>query len=375
MAWSFVLTDMRGTRIGEFLNATERKYVANLSKPSTATLQIRKDNPFVQQLFSDSEDYLLQVWDDSTLRMWGPILTANIAMTDGQPPSCVVTAADPAWRLKDRFYFGTSVGLALTGDKGTMVGSILEYQNKRASLGLTFGSDISGSTGTYTAGPYKEALACIQELGAGFDGFDWYVEPLKEPTHEGAYPGVNGYLPQIGKLRLSAVVGGERPAAAFEYGVGRESMRAMNFLKDQTTRANLLLNVSEEGLEPTVLNTSPLVNASAAATELERWGIYEDMAELSGVTDVTLRTQYVEEALRVRQFPRRVLSMTSDIDDGTGRVPKFGTDYWLGDTVPAKSYLEGVKIFSGNTRVYSVEVALNSAGTATVTPILVEEAE
>lgn len=373
MSWAYVLTDMAGTRLGEIQDVYERKYTANLSKPSTASFQIRKDNPVIPELFSSDEDYLLQVWDGSTLRFWGPILTANLAMTEGAPPSVAVTAADPAWHLGRRFYFGTSAGLALTGDKGTMAYSILTFQNERGSLGIAASGDTAGSTGTYTAGPYKSALACVQELGQGLDGFDWYIEPTT-PATVNAFPGGGSKLPTIGTLRLAAVVGEEKSSAAFEYGLGRINVRSINFLRDQTTRANSILNVSEEGLEVTALNTNPLVFANDTPT-MERWGIYEEMAELSGVTNVALRQQYVEEALKVRENPRRVLAMTSDIDDHTGRVPVFGVDYWLGDIVPAKAFVEGAEIFNGDTRVYSVEVALNNAGTGTITPILVEEVE
>lgn len=377
--WSFLITDLTGVKLGSIQNAYERKYTANLSKPSTAAFQVRQDNEIVPYLFDSDEDYLLQVWQGTTLRMWGPIISANLAMTEGQPPSIAVTAADPAWRMGNRYSWGAGAGFVQgPGDKAIQARELIGFQNSRegtnnvkTGTGIAGSSDVSGSTGSYSIQTGKSGLQGIQELSQGFDGFDWYIEPQTKPTYISP-ESANLYVPYIGVFRAASVVG-EAKSVRFEYGTGSRNVRAINYLRDQTGRANLAINISEEGLEATANNPKPIVSFGSVES-FSRYGLYEQMAELSGVNNVAFREQYVKENVEVRKEPRRVLAMTSDIDDGTGRVPQFGVDYWLGDTVNAKAVLSNnFTVFDGITRVYSVEVTLNNAGTGIVTPILLEE--
>lgn len=374
MSWAYVLTDLQGTKIGEITNAYERKFQANLSKPSTASFQIRRDNPLLRYLFSEEEDYLLQVWNGSTLEMYGPILTANLAMSEGAPPTVAVTATDPAWRMDMRTYWAGGPGYTQTAiDKALIAQGLIGYQNGRANgtqTGIAGNNDTCGTTGTYTAITGKTGLECIQDLAQGFDGFDWYIEPIAT-----AVPVENNpYMPFIGVFRAAALVGVEKPSVVFEFGIGRHNAKSVNYLRDQTTRANIAINISEEGTVATVLNPTPIY-AYSNVESYERFGVYETMAELSGVPTLALREQYTQEVVKVRNKPRRVLAMTSDIDDGTGRVPLFGRnkDYWLGDTITARAYANNESLFNGKVRVYGCEVALNDAGTATYTPILLQE--
>lgn len=375
--WHYVLTDMKGVRIGEILNATERKYRANLSAYSTASFQVRKDNAVLPYLFSSEEDYLLQVYQGSTLKMFGPIITSNYVMNEGQPPSVAVSAVDPAWRMVNRYYFEAATGVTPSAAaKAKVANDLVEFQNNRTgtgvtSLGIISGASLAaGGTGTYKAETGISLYTHFQNLAQGFDGFDWYIEPNASPT----VVSNSLYMPIIGNIRYANVVGESKPLVTFEHGVGKRNMRALNFLSDQTTRGNIIVNVSELGTEATAANPNPYIAlGDVSATGWGRFGLYEQMAELSGVNNVAMRFKYVEEALAVRKNKRQVLSMTSDIDDHTGRVPAFGIDYGLGDTVMANAVVEGSTLFSGLVRVYAVEVSLNDAGTATYTPILVQE--
>lgn len=368
--WHYILTDGFGARVGEITNAYEREFTSALSKPATASFQVRKDNEVIPYLFSQTEDYFLQIWQGGTIRFWGPILTANYVSQDNSPVSVAVTAADPMWYMTKRYAWKPeSNGYLVSGDKITMAELLIQYQWERHSFRIgNPGGQLSGNTGTYLAGPFKEGLAVINDLAQGFDGFDWYIEPLA--TAQATTTGAN--QPLLGLFRAAAVIGSNKPNAVFEYGTGRRNMRGMNFLSDQTTRANVAWNVSELGSEATAANPSPYI-VKQDATNWGRYGLFEDMAELSNVAIIAMREQYTQEMVNVRKNKRRVLSMTSDFDDGTGRVPTFGTEYWLGDTVTAHAVDEGFTLFSGLARVYAVQVKLNNAGTASFTPILVQE--
>lgn len=362
--WRFVLTKLDHTPVsgGEIRDAYDRKYIANLSKPSTATFTIRRDNKIMPYLFED-ESKLIQVWQNDTLRMWGPIISSNYTYSEGQPPSIAVSAADVGWRMSRRLAGKSEKGTALgPADKIVCAQALITAANADYNTEITYnGADLAGSSGTYTAGPYKQALTCINELAHGLDGFDWYIEPLY------------GNATYIGVFRAAALVGEEKNVY-FEHGVGKRNMRGLGFLRDISTEVNAAYQISDSGLEPSIENPTPVVSKVDTESIAAR-GRFEEVVELSGVANVTLRQEWVEENVRVRKNPRRVLSMTSDIDDGSGRVPQFGDDYWLGDRVHCRAVAEGVAMFDGVARIYAVEVAINNAGTALVTPILVDEGE
>jgi hypothetical protein len=286
-------------------------------------------------------------------------------MSDNSPPTISVSAADVGWRLSRRLVGKSEKGTSFTGDKVTNAQAIIAELNTASIRPLEIGvrpADVAGSTGTYVAGPYKEALSCINELAHGTDGFDWWIEP------------VSGVEDVIGLFRGAAVAGEQREDVFFEYGVGLRNMRSMGFLRDISTEVNWAYQVSEKGLEPSAENPTPVVEAKDEQSILQQ-GQYEEVVELSGVNNVALREEWAQENVRVRKGPRRVLSLTSDISDGTARVPKFGVDYGLGDRIRCRAMDEGIMLFNGIARIYSVSVELNNNGTASYTPILVDEGE
>lgn len=362
--WTYRLTKRDATPLAEVHNAFERKYTANLSKPSTAAFVVRKDNAILPYLF-DSESKFLEVWQNDALRFWGPIISSNFAMSEGAPPSIAVTAADPAWFLTRRLSGKSEKGTTYAStDKALAAAGLIGENNVETGDSWTNVAphgDTCGSIGTYTAGPYKATLSCIQELAHGTDGFDWYIEP-----HAGE---------DFGSFRAAAVVGSEKPKAIFEYGTGRKNMRSMNYLRDISTEVNVAYQIADEGpIFSELLNPHPVVS-NEDSTSIGANGRLEEVVELSGINSLAIREEWVEANVKVRKDPRRVLGMTSDIDDGSDRVPKFGTDYWLGDLVTARAAIENQVLFNGITRVYAMELSLDNAGVASVTPILVEEAE
>lgn len=366
--WQFRLTERDWTPLATVTNAYERKYVANLSKPSTAGFNVRQDNPILEYLFNYDSPVLLQVWEDTTLRYWGPIISSNFAMTEGGVPSVAVSSADAGWYMSRRLCGKSEKGTEFkTTDFGTIAHTLITTAGEESPLPVAPGSGTSGSTGTYTAGPYKPLLSAIQDLANGIDGFDWYIEP----TEIESVPLETKY---IGIFHCAAVVGEEKPSAIFEFGTGKRNMRSMNFLQDISTEVNRAYNIDENGLEASLFNPTPVVRSEDTTSEDKNFRL-EEVVELPGVNNVGKREEWTDENVRVRKEPRRILGLTSDIDDGTGRVPQFGTDYWLGDIVTARAVTAGRVLFNGQTRVYAVEVSLDNAGTASITPILVEEAE
>lgn len=371
--WTMVLTNLAGSAIGEVREATERKVVMSLNKPSTASFTIWPDNDLMPNLFG--EDTLLKVYQGSSLRFHGNVISSELATQgDGSRPSIRVNAADPAWRLSRRVLGQSSGGTKYTGDKAKSAYKMINELNSAFEIVIEGGGKeeyiVEGNTGIkllseaeynsegegeYIAGPYKAALSCINDLAHGFDGFDWYMEPIEYSAGK------------IVTFQAKGVYGGTS-GAVFEHGYGQKNVRSLSYLRDLSGLANVAFHIPDEGFTAGAVVKSAINGKSASLR-----GRFEIVADGFGLTDATLRQNWVDEVVRVRKNPRFVVAMSLDIDDGTGRVPALKTDFWLGDLVTARSVINDTTMFNGKVRVYQIQVELNDAGTATVTPILIDE--
>lgn len=357
-AWSMVLTKLDGTELNEVRLAKERKLVMSLNKPSTAAFTVRPDNPLLEPLFA--EDTLLKVYQGTTLRFHGNVVSTELAtQEDGSQPSVKVNAADPAWRLARRVLGQSAGGTKYTGDKAKSAYKMINELNGVGSTSIKLLAESeydSEGSGEYVAGPYKVALSCINDLAHGLDGFDWYMEPIE-------YTSGN-----IVTFQAKGVYGGSAAAAVFEHGYGQHNVRKLSYLRDLSGLANVAFHLPDEGF-----TEGAVVKTASDATSIATRGRYEAVADGFGLSDATLRQNWVDEFVRVRKNPRFVVSMTLDVDDLTGRVPQLGTDFWLGDLVKARSVISEMTMFNGQVRVYQIQVEINDNGTATVTPILIDE--
>jgi hypothetical protein len=351
--WTFVLCKLDGAPIGELQNATERALTVGLNRPAVASCTIAVSNELLSNLFV--EDTLLQVWEDQTLRFYGYVLTPELSAGETMPGTVKLNAADPAWRLARRVLGQSKGGTNFVGDKADSTKKMIDELNVAGETGIKTQKVESGSTGTYIAGPYKEALTCINDLAHGFDGFDWYISPL------------DGAEPKLGLYEADATFGEERVNTAFEFGWGQNNVRALTFLRDKSNLTNRAFHLPDEGLE-----TGEVLSKEDAAA-IAAHGLFEEVTDGFGLVDKTLRNKWLEEVIRVKKNPRFVAGMTLDIQDETGRVPKIADDFWLGDLVNARAVIEDETLFNGKVRVYQIKIDINDAGTATITPILVEE--
>lgn len=387
-AWTFVLDSGifgTGTPVGEVRNATDRQVSITFNKPSTASFTIRGDNPLVEALFGE-DDCSLRVYQGTTLRFHGLVLSAEMSNEDGKFPTVKVTCVDPSWIWSKRIVgqqltspiegkLRGYVGKTRSGDKGTVAKEIIEEACEPNTYGARddhvkiSGTYKSESTGTYTAGPFKTALSCINDLAHGTDGFDWIIKPIEL--------NISGDDYQIGEYFAYPVLGEERANTIFEYGAGSVgNVRTMSYVRDMSTVVNRAFHLPEEltteAEEPPV---SPLIiqtYGQGSASASRRYYL-EEVTDATGLVDEGLRKAWVEAVVDVRENPRQVLSMTCDYDDGTGRVPVYGTDFSVGDIVTARGRVGELTLFNGKVRIYQVNVSVNDNGTATVTPILVSE--
>ncbi len=370
--WTMVLTKLDGTELNEVRMATARKLVMSLNKPSTASFTVRPDNPVLAPLFG--EDTLLKVYEDTTLRFHGNVISSELAtQEDGSAPTVQVNAADPAWRLSRRLLGLSSGGTEYKEiDKAKAARKMINElntdtatypTNPHTGIKLLAESEYSaGGTGTYTAGPYKSALGCINDLAHGFDGFDWYMAPI-----DGETATISEFTtPLIALFEAEAVYGGSS-GAVFEHGYGQKNVRKLSYLRDLGGLANKAVHLPDEGL------TEGEVKTATDPDSFKYRGRYEVVADGFGLVDSTLRQDWVDEVVRVRKNPRFVVGMTLDVDDHTGRVPQIGEDFWLGDLVQARSVIADATMFNGQVRVYQIQVDINNNGGGTVTPVLIDE--
>lgn len=348
---------MKNERLGEIRNATERQLTLGISRAATAQFSVRVDNPMFVELFRE-EDRKLQIYDGATLRFNGYITSSELG--DGNTaPTVKINAADAAWKLAHRLSGKSKAGTKYEGDKAKSARKIINELNGEADSGVKVeaeGAYEAGGSGTYVAGPYKTTLACVNDLAHGFDGFDWRMEPyIAEESKAGIF--------------VAKTVIGSASNAVFERGYGQKNVRSISYVRDVNTMVNRAFHLPDQGLEA---EGSEVKMKNDAASEAFH-GRFESIAEANGLSDSTLRERWLEEVIRVRKNPRYVVGMTLDYNDGTGRVPQYATDFNLGDTATARAVFNGETLFNGLVRIYQVRFEINEAGTATVTPVLVDE--
>lgn len=358
MAWSFHLANLKNERIGEVRNATGRQLTLGINRAATAQFTVRYDNPLLLELFRE-EDRKLQVYDGTTLRYSGYVTSTELSDSGGEAPTIQVNSADAAWKLAHRISGKSNSGTSYTGDKAKTARKIINELNGEADSGVKVegeGSYEAGGSGTYVAGPYKATLACINDLAHGLDGFDWKMEPyIGEESKAGIF--------------VAKTVLGTASGMVFERGYGQKNVKSISYVRDMNTLANRAYHLPEEGLEHVFSEVRTKNDAASEAAH----GRFEAIAEAPGLIDTTLRDKWLEEFIRVRKNPRYVVGMTLDRDDGTGRVPKFGTDFNLGDTATARAVMNNVTLFNGTVRIYQVRIEVDEAGAAIVTPVLLDE--
>lgn len=370
--WTYILSELDGTEIGEVTNATGRNLSMGLNRAATSSFSIRADNELAVPLFAD--DTLLQVWEDDIIRFHGPVVSTELSSSGSESPTIAVSAADPAWRLSKRLLGLSSGGTKYTGDRAKTARKMINELNS-GSDGLTnpytgvkllSEASYTAASGEYIAGPYRPALTCINDLAHTLNGFDWYMAPLDGSESVTVTNELGSWTrPTIAQFEANDSFG-ETPGVVFEYGDGQRNVRTINYTRDLNDTVNKAFHTPNDLGSEAVLFEDDIPS-------LEHRGRFIAVADAFGITDTGLREAWLDEVIRVKANPRYVVSMTLDIDDGTGRVPKLGTDYWLGDIVTAVGAIAGTPLFSGEVRVYGVEISVDEQGAATVTPVLLDE--
>jgi hypothetical protein len=276
-----------------------------------------------------------------------------------------LTAADAGWVLAHRLAGKSATGTQFTSatNVAAISKSLIDTENTAAETGIdtTTVTLTAGSSRTYTAGPYRPVIECVQELGSALDGFDWRFVPIENWVN-GAVSGT-----KIGYFDAQTLIGVDNKTSVFEYGPNtRSNIYGYTFTRTRDSQATRVYLPNQDF-------TSIATATNATAESL--WGRLEDILSLPDLTDTTMRSQITSEHVAVRGNPRRIIKITPHIDPGvTGRVPQPFVDYNIGDTGYAKIIVNGQTRFQGAVRVYGINVNVEaSTGFERVELILEDE--
>jgi hypothetical protein len=343
MTWSFVLTDRVGNQLGELRNASGRSLRFPLNRTPTFNFTIKADNPF-SSLLVDLDKVLVKAYDDSTgskvLRFYGPCVGRD-KTRNAQEGAIPISAAGVQWRL-DRRLIGQNIAGATFGttslsmlDRGEIMGRTIDALNVGESsnvwtvagdTGIRRGS-ITASSSTYvTDQRYVFAGPFMAGLSATLDGPDYVFRPV-EPTTDAT--GV-----QIAALDVAPAIGTTQPNVAFKFGGPDGNVAEWKDTGDATGLCNRGVNIPSGW--PDTATQQPIVWQDTAATT-DRGVLYEAVIPGELQSD-DLRLKLVQENVRVRKVPKRIIAFTPVAEDPSApieqrRVPRPFADYNVGDVV------------------------------------------
>lgn len=366
--WKFVVTTLAGVQIGEVQNATSRQVVKALNGASTAGFTIDANNALLSTLLN--QDLLLRAYRNSVLMFHGQLTSIELAADD--PTTVPVMACgftDPSFRLAMRLAGKQAGGLGdkktsgtdkLTAAEALIATANTELVDGTASdtgivtLGQTCGSPLLADK---VFGPYQPLNEAIQELALTLDGFDWRIDPIEYAAGK------------IGNFKAAALLGSTQTNAVFEY-QGRGNMKVPHYQKDWSKLGNKAYHITNQGAANAFYGVSSAVNTTSVA-DLGRYEVLVDGAE--DVLKDTLRAQIVAQTVATRGRARRILSFSPEYDDQTGRVPVYGTDYSVGDSVRARVLWNGASLVDGTIRLYRMQFDIDAENREVLTPTVVDE--
>lgn len=364
MAWVYVLTDLAGVERSELPGASDKKVApAPLASMATAGLRLPLDHDDADFLLEG--DALLKVYEtdvpglaEPRLHFHGRLITAEEVAEAGKA-SVACSFAGPFWvllkRLAGKTPSGYSRGTAVAPvDRGVIIEELIDTTNAESVSGIRPGV-VTPSSNTYVEGwRYKPVGEAVAELAATLDGPDWRERPIE---YDGGY---------YAELDVAATMGATLPDEAFEYGDGLHNVGGYR------------RNVSLEGTVNRVYHLPPgfpdnavgsVLTAQDAASQAAR-GLLEAVVSADLSVD-DLRNKLLALHIAVRKGPRQVITFTPT-RALTGRTPRLGVDYDVGDVVPFRASVMGrdgarrrrIDVLA---RIHGAEVAVDDFGAATPT--------
>lgn len=358
--WQFVLTDAAYSPVGEILNVKERQVNLALNKYDNLSFQLRLDNPLANNIINDLA--YIKAYRAGSLKFFGPIISAEEAASSDSA-TVAVTAGGAAWLMTKRLTGKSATGrlFSTVTDRAVIARTLIAEANAENNTGIDTSAAVgSGSTITYTAGPFRTLYDVVTELATGYDAFDWRVLPV-ENYSRGVVTSQS-----IGTFNAQPLIGATQPEAIFEWGTGRRNVKSYSRIRDRSSQANQVYHIASAGPDapgyPTVVANDP--------TSIASYRLLEDIAQ-ADLTDYALRTQLVQEHIRVRKTPREVIKFEPHIDpQGVGILPVFGVDYDIGDFVTFRAAYGGAARINALLRIWGVQFSIDDNGVERASAVL-----
>lgn len=360
-AWRFEVTDHSFVPQGEILHAQNRTVSIQLNKQDSCGLQIRLDNPMADLLLSTA--CYIKAYRDNVLRFYGPVISAEENSDDGQQYTIAITAAGAAWMFGKRLAGvnaitpGTSTLYTLT-DRAAIFAAQLALSNSTyGTCGVVAdANNTAASTVTYGVGAYRKLDEILGELSGGANGFDWRVLPI-ENYSDGVVTGQD-----IGTFYARPVIGVAQAEAVFEMGLGtRNNIASYKRTVNREQQANQVYHLTQTALYAT------------KDESVEIFGTIEDVAQ-ADLTDLSARQALVSSHIAARAYPRQVLQFVPSIDpSASGRLPRFGDDYNIGDFVPVRIVNNKTTRVDSLVRIWGSNFSIDNNGMERAQYVLADE--
>ena len=363
MVWSFVLTDLSGSVLGEITSADQRKVSLPHMRVPTASFVMPLWHPLADTVLG--QECLLKCYraDQKTLQknlaFIGPVISVE-EVGDNTTQTISVNAAGPFWRLTKRiipgslsksgFAYGTE---AAQVDLGQIAHMILTDINGPNFTGVSVGSRENTINGFYTCPPMKNAAEAMAELAAGVGSYEFNIRPT-EPTNVAG----SGGWPQIGVMDIYAMVGTVRPDAIFEYGTTRANVAGYNrpiTHEGMVNKAYISVNGWPDG-------TTQDIRSRQDDTSITNRGLYEEVVNDAGVTDDGLRDSIAQYHVDIRKDPRQLITFKP----ATNARPAPFVDYNVGDQVRARAFIRGSQRFDSMFRIWGISFDIDKNGNESI---------
>lgn len=343
--WKIVYANKSFEPQGDVLNFREMKCFRGLSKVSTLSFGLRLDNPLAAEIAST--DGYIKAYRNGSLVFYGNPITVQ-EVGNGDEPTLKVNAVGPEWKFTKVIIGESQEGntIAATTDLGEKICAEIIIHGENPWKLHIIGNQEKCALGKKITQPftvkYKYFSEFIEECYDASGGFDWTVSPTDNWK--------KGVLSNefIGEILIKEVIGVTQENAIFEWGTGRNNIANFAHTIDRTTMLNSAINFPSAG--PTSSNVLKFEDAASKST----YGLYQEVIQ-SDVLSKELREALIKENVEVRKNPRKTITFEPVTDDGTGRVPTFGKDFELGDSVQARIKYNGIVRLNALVRVWGIE--------------------
>lgn len=315
--YTFVVTDLSGTALGELERATERRIKIYLNLPGAAEFKLDLRDPKYTLVLPG--ETALQVYRAGALIWSGPIMTVEDEI-DGDSWKAAVGAI--GW-LGMFEYRATDIGVSYTDDTGVIAWNLISASQAKTggALGIRAGNIVSGTTATVSYDA-KGILQAIKDLAEAEPGFDFEITPDRVFN---VYPGRKGTMVDV----------------ALEFG---KNIRRFRRQRDATKLAN---NVYALGAGE---GKNMLVGSAFDSSSIARFGNWELYLSKKDVQDIGLLNSAAAGALV--PLPPEIISLEIDPQD-----PPIGS-YSVGDLVRVIVNAGGVQ-YDNWQRIYGIEIEIS----------------